>query len=56
MHYTYLQNLSFSNLLNDVFLALEDQLIGIDLLDKGLYFGFDGPALSFPLEFVVLMS
>ncbi|CAG8687294.1 2273_t:CDS:10 [Dentiscutata erythropus] len=30
--------------------ALEGQLIGIDLLDEGLYFGFDGPAFRFPAQ------
>ncbi|CAG8527663.1 458_t:CDS:10 [Acaulospora morrowiae] len=30
--------------------ALEGQLIGIDLLDEGLYFGFDGPAFNFPAQ------
>ncbi|CAG8778944.1 32888_t:CDS:2, partial [Racocetra persica] len=27
--------------------ALKGQLIGVDLLDEGLYFGFDGPAFEF---------
>ncbi|RHZ47141.1 hypothetical protein Glove_590g3 [Diversispora epigaea] len=30
--------------------ALEGQLIGVDLLDEGLYFGFDGPAFEFPAQ------
>ncbi|CAG8605364.1 11324_t:CDS:10, partial [Diversispora eburnea] len=30
--------------------ALEGQLIGIDLLDEGLYFGFNGPAFRFPAQ------
>ncbi|CAG8638268.1 4631_t:CDS:10 [Ambispora gerdemannii] len=30
--------------------ALEGQIIGIDLLDEGLYFGFDGPAFKFPAQ------
>ncbi|CAG8780847.1 1907_t:CDS:10, partial [Dentiscutata erythropus] len=30
--------------------ALDGQLIGVDLLDEGLYFGFDGPAFKFPAQ------
>ncbi|CAG8840168.1 7701_t:CDS:1, partial [Cetraspora pellucida] len=29
---------------------LDGQLIGVDLLDEGLYFGFDGPAFKFPAQ------
>ncbi|CAG8517130.1 4078_t:CDS:10, partial [Acaulospora colombiana] len=30
--------------------ALEGQLIGVDLLDEGLYFGFDGSVFEFPAQ------
>ncbi|CAG8826432.1 7662_t:CDS:2, partial [Gigaspora margarita] len=30
--------------------ALYGQIIGIDLLDEGLYFGFEGPTLRFPTQ------
>ncbi|RHZ44752.1 hypothetical protein Glove_709g27 [Diversispora epigaea] len=30
--------------------ALHGQIIGIDLLDNGLYFGFEGPLLRFPAQ------
>ena len=31
-------------------LALYGQIIGVDLLDEGLYFGFEGPTLRFPTQ------
>ena len=31
-------------------LALHGQIIGVDLLDNGLYFGFEGPLLKFPAQ------
>jgi len=31
-------------------LALYGQVIGVDLLDDGLYFGFEGPSLRFPTQ------
>ncbi|CAG8704759.1 8821_t:CDS:2 [Acaulospora morrowiae] len=30
--------------------ALYGQIIGVDLLDEGLYFGFEGPLLRFPIQ------
>ncbi|CAG8633622.1 9723_t:CDS:2, partial [Ambispora leptoticha] len=32
------------------FAGLYGQVIGVDLLEKGLYFGFEGPAFRFPSQ------
>nr|CAG8492476.1 3899_t:CDS:2 [Entrophospora candida] len=32
--------------------GLHGQLFGIDLLDRGLYFGFDGPIFRFPAQLI----
>ncbi|CAG8624344.1 569_t:CDS:10, partial [Scutellospora calospora] len=59
-HSEYAREATLSNIpdeaLNDTAIfglqlaALDGQLIGVDLLDEGLYFGFDGPAFKFPAQ------
>ncbi|CAG8652113.1 2729_t:CDS:2, partial [Paraglomus occultum] len=38
------------------FAELYGQIIGIDLLDEGLYFGFEGPTFAFPNQLCNLSS
>ncbi|RGB42067.1 hypothetical protein C1646_751404 [Rhizophagus diaphanus] len=41
-----------SKILGIQFAGLNGQIIGIDLLDDGLYFGLEGPTFSFPAQLI----
>jgi len=43
-------------MLTNIVLELYGQIIGIDLLDEGLYFGFEGPTFAFPNQLCNLSS